>query len=298
MGEASNAPRAGQGRVVLVAGASGALGREVVNALGARGWRVRALTRNPARLAPLGEAIAETHTGDAMDAASLRGACDGVYGVVSCVGASVTPALGGWRSFGSVDTPANVNLIEEAERASVERFVYVSCHHDADMRSLDYVDAHERVVDRLRASSIGWAVVRPTGFFSALGALVDMAKRGPIVSFGPGEARSNPIHDADLAEVIAEALSSDEREIDAGGPDVLTRREIAELAFRAVGRKPSIWSAPAGLMRTMAFLMRPFHPRNAHLIAFFTEIYGRDLVAPARGKRRLEDHFAKLGRAS
>lgn len=280
---------------MLVAGASGALGREVVSALGDRGYRVRALTRDPRRLAPLGSAVAETHTGDALDAPSLRGACDGVHAVVSCAGASVSPSLRGWRKFGSVDTPANVNLIEEAERASIERFVYVSCHHTKEMRALDYVDAHERVVDRLRQSALGWTVVRPTGFFSALGALVDMARHGPIVSFGPGEARSNPIHDADLAAVIASALSGDEREIDAGGPDVLTRREIAELAFQAVGRRPWIVSAPAGLVRAVAFLLRPLHPRNAHLIAFFADIYGRDLVAPARGRRRLQDHFAELG---
>lgn len=283
----------GEGRLVLVAGASGALGREVVTKLHERGYRVRALTRDPRRIQAISSDIAEAHTGDALSPDSLRGACDGAHAVVSCVGASVTPSLRGWHRFGRVDTPANVNLIEAAERASVARFVYVSCHHTPEMRRLDYVDAHERVVDRLRQSSLRWAVVRPTGFFSALAQLVDMARRGPIFMFGPGEARSNPIADADLAEILAGAVERDEREIDAGGPDVLTRREIAELAFRAVERPASIRSLPHGLIRAMTLVMRPFHPRMSHLIAFFDDIYGRDLVAPVRGARRIDEHFRK-----
>src|SRR4051812_19469700 len=78
-------------KTVLVAGATGALGRHVVRELVARGHRVCALTRrsegaNLLALPP--EAIVRA---DALDARSLEGCCHGIDVVFSCVGASVSP---------------------------------------------------------------------------------------------------------------------------------------------------------------------------------------------------------------
>src|SRR5687767_3307891 len=104
---------------VLVAGATGALGRHVVAALRARAYPVRALTRDPARAARLlGLEPAALVRADALVPATLRGAADGAAVVFSCAGASVQPSLGhGRRSFTAVDHPANANLLAEARRA-------------------------------------------------------------------------------------------------------------------------------------------------------------------------------------
>ena len=279
-------------RTILVAGASGALGSHVVRALAARGWRVRAMARQPSRLQHLGAALTEEHTADALDPRTLRGACDGVDAVFSCIGASVRFSLsGGWRSYITVDTPANLHLLAAAMDAGVQRFVYVSTHHTPALATLGYVRAHEAVVEALRASTLDWAVVRPTGLFSALDTLLDLARRGPLPEFRDGSARSNPIADTDLADLCAAAVDGSPREQSVGGPEVLTRHAMGELAFAAVGRKAVFVPTHPALARAGSMLLRPMHPRMSHLAAFVAAVSTQDVIAPAVGTLRLDDYF-------
>lgn len=275
-------------RTVLVAGARGALGRRVVAHLAERGVRVRALVRGDGGGLPADVGV---HRGDALVAGSLRGACDGVDAVVSCVGASVLPGLKGWAPYSRVDLPANANLVECAVQAGVRRFVYLSTHHTPAMAGLDYVRAHEAVVDRLRASGLSWAVLRPTGYFSALALYVQMAAKGAVPVFGDGSARSNPVHDDDLAAACCDALDGGPAERTVGGPEVVSRLQMAELAFAAVGSPPRIRTAPLAAARVGSVLLRPFHPRMAHLMAFIGAISSQDVIADAVGTRTLGAFF-------
>jgi uncharacterized protein YbjT (DUF2867 family) len=279
-------------RTILVAGASGALGREIVRILAARGDRVRAIGRDPGRLAKLQGPGVETMVANASDPIALAPALEGVESVISALGNSTLPSLGlGWRGFGAVDTRLNVNLVDAARGAGAKKFVYVSVHHTPEMRRVAYIDAHERVVDHMRASGLEWAAVRPTGFFSAIGSFVDMAKKGLLPAFGEGGLRTNPIHDIDLAQICVEALDGDEREIPCGGPDALSRRRMAEMAFEALGRPVRTLHMPAWVLRLNGMLLRPFHPRIAQLMSFFAALATRELLAPARGTRGLAAYF-------
>ena len=281
---------------LLVAGITSTLGRRVAERALARGVRVRALVRDPARIpAALSPLLAGVVTGDARDRSAADAALTGCDAVFSCVGASVLPSLGrGWRGFGAVDWPANRNLVDAARAAGASRFVYVSVFHHPGMRRLAYVGAHERVVDHLRASGLDFAVLRPTGFHSALASFVDLAARGAIPEVARGAVRTNPIADEDLADLCDAALASSDPalEIACGGPEVLTRRVIGELAFAAAGRSPRFLPTPALLMRAAALIGRPFHPRIAQFAAFLAAISAVDLVAPAHGTQRLAGAFA------
>lgn len=296
-GAGAETTKGGEMETILVAGASGQLGRYVVHALKRHGYRVRALTREPARLREAlgGDGAAdEVVQADLCDAASLAGACDGVHGVIGCAGASMDlNAVRDRRSFADVDARGNANLLAEARRAGVRRFVYVSLHGGPAMAG-EYAAAHESFVAALGGSGIAHTVVRPTGFFSFLGEILRMAEkgRGPVI--GDGSARTNPIHEADLAEVCVAALTSDAREIAAGGPQTLTRREIVETAFAAAGRRPRILRVPVWIFRGVAVAARPFNPRLAALLAFGADVSQVDCVAPARGTRTLDAYFREL----
>jgi uncharacterized protein YbjT (DUF2867 family) len=287
-------------RKVLVAGATGALGRHVAAALAGRGWTVRALARDGERAKKV-PGVAEVHVGDALDRSSMAGAFDGVDVAFSCVGASIDPSpFKGWSSYLSVDLPANVNLIDAAKAAGVGRFVYVSLYCDDAMRAaLRYVDAHERVVDHLRASGLDGRVLRPTGFFSAFGMLFDLAKGGAAPLMGDGTARSNPIHDIDLADACADAVEGHTpAELSLGGPEVLTRREAIDLAFAALGRPPRVGAMPVGMVGAMCTLMRPFFPRAADITRFVAHVSAHDCVAPARGSRTLAAYYRERAASS
>jgi uncharacterized protein YbjT (DUF2867 family) len=286
---------------LLVVGATGSLGRAVAEVALARGADVRVLVRDPDRLAPALHARVEIVVGDARDRAAADRAAIGADTIFSCAGASVLPGFGrGWRGYGAVDWPLNRTLIDAAAAARARRFVYVSVFHPREMARVPYVAAHERVVDHLRAAGLEWGVVRPTGFFSAVGVFVDMARKGAIPEIGASaRIRTNPISDLDLADVCADAIDSAEPrlEIEAGGPEVVTRREIGELAFAAVGRTPKFRHIPSWIARAGSWMLRPLHPRMSQFASFVTALGAHDNVAPAHGARRLADDFAARARA-
>lgn len=270
---------------VLVAGASGALGREVVRALAGRGHEVVGLTRRAGALQglPASEIVA-----DAMDGDALRAAVDGVERVFSCLGAPVAPTLTPRKTYSKVDTPANGNLIRAARDAGAERFVYVGVAGSDDLAGLDYVDAHVAVEGALASSGLDYAVLRPTGFFSAFAEILPLAGKGPVPMFGDGGARSNPISDSDLAALCADAIDGafgGVREV--GGPEVLTRREIADMAREAVGQPPKVRRVPSWLARGMAWPLWLMSPRMAHILRFYVAVGEQDCVAEACGEQRL-----------
>ncbi|MBW2527547.1 MAG: SDR family oxidoreductase [Deltaproteobacteria bacterium] len=276
---------------VLVAGASGYLGRYVVRELRARGHYVRALVRTAAKVADLVDHIDEVVEGQITDPATLRHCCDDIDVVFSSVG--ITKQKEG-LTFEDVDYRGNANLLDEARGAGVTKFVYVSVCGGPKLRHLSIVDAHERFVDTLKAAGIGYAVIRPTGFFSDMGAYFDMAARGRVYVFGRGDSRINPIHGADLAVSCADALEGDAREIDVGGPQVLEVKEIAQLALAAHGKPSAITSLPLWLARLAVLLTRLFSRHQAELLAFITTMATTDVVAPATGRHTLAGHYEQL----
>ncbi|HEX8338817.1 MAG TPA: SDR family oxidoreductase [Pyrinomonadaceae bacterium] len=277
---------------VLVAGAGGRLGRHLLKELAARGYGVRAMVRDPCTMA--GEDL-DVFACDARNPESLAGACEGVQLVVSAMGGSLalryTPPKASYRD---VDLSANLNLLAEARRAGVRKFVYVSLYGAEALRGLAYVDAHEEFVAALRSSGMGHAVVRPTGFFYVFGEIFRMAARGRAFLVGDGRARTNPIHESDVARACADAVASDETELAVGGPEVYTRREATELAFRALGRPPKITSLPTGLVGTLIAPVKLLDRRLYDLLAFGVAVGTNDVVAPRYGTRSLAEYFRRM----
>jgi uncharacterized protein YbjT (DUF2867 family) len=282
---------------IVVAGATGALGREVVRALRDRGNRVRALVRDVARARTL--ELDEVHAADALDPGSLIGAFDGATHAFSSVGASVSSQPGAGRaSFLGVDVPAHRNLIAAARRAGVRRFVYVSAHTAPEKRDVAYFRAHAEVEDLLRSSGMRWGIARPTGLFTAFCEYLRLAAKGAVPELGSGTTRTNPIHPADVAEVCADLLQRDRDEArDVGGPEVLTRHQIVELAFEAVGRPVRVRRIPTAVARVASALAHPFHPRLAEIGQFLAAIHEMDVVAPPFGRRTLAAYFRERVRA-
>ena len=144
VGSAGGAPRARRaprraavagvaapGDLVLVAGASGGVGQLVTAKLLDRGYRVRALTRDPAKAATLfsGAPGLETATGDTRTPPTLVAALDGVSAIACCTGTTAFPSA---RWFGgngpkATDDEGVKNLVAAAAASpSLKRFILVS----------------------------------------------------------------------------------------------------------------------------------------------------------------------------
>ena len=275
-------------RRILVAGSTGYLGGFVCRELEARGHFVRALARSPEKLGRLRDSLDEIVEAEITRPETLGRVCDGIEVVFSSVG--ITRQRDG-LTYRDVDYQGNKNLLDAALRAGVQKFVYVSVANGARLRHLEIVDAHEAFIEELEASGIAHTVVRPTGYFSDMGEVFEMARRGRVWLIGSGANRVNPIHGADLAVVCADAIESADREIAAGGPQTLTWREVARLAFEAHGRPGSVTCIPERLMWPVVRLVRLFNRHQGELLAFFTTMATTDVVAPPTGTRTLAEHF-------
>lgn len=284
-------------RRIVIGGATGYLGRYLVRSAHARGYRVRALARSEARLGPVRPLCDEVFVAEATRPDTLAGLCDGADFVVSSLG---NRTLARKPDCFDVDFQANMNLLARAREAGVSQFVFVSVLGGAEARGrVPQIEARERVVDALRAGAPAWTIIRPSGFFNDMAEVLAMAKRGRVWIPG-GSARFNPIHGADLAEVCLDAVGNAEaygREIPAGGPDVMTLREIGALAFEALGKPPRISAIPPWMLTAMGTAVRPFNVNLASLILMMSALATSDAGCDAYGTHRLRDFFHEIAAA-
>jgi uncharacterized protein YbjT (DUF2867 family) len=277
---------------VLVAGATGYLGRFVCKEFKDRGYFVRALVRSSKKLDGLWDSTDEIVEAQITQPETLENVCDGIDVVFSSVGITKQK---GRLTFRDVDYQGNKNLLEVALREGVRKFVYVSAFNGPNLRHLDIIDAHEAFVDELKTSGIDHAVLRPTGYYSDMGEVLDMARKDRVWLIGSGRSRVNPIHGSDLAVACADAMDSDATEIDIGGPQIMTWEGVAALAFEVLDKPVRVSHVPAWMMWSVVRVVRLFNRHQGELLAFFTTMATTDVVAPSTGTHTLEAHYQSLG---
>jgi uncharacterized protein YbjT (DUF2867 family) len=194
-----------------------------------------------------------------------------------------------------VDYQANMNLLQDAQKSGVKKFIYVSVLNGGNLRYLRICDAKERFVDELKASGLEYCIIRPNGFFSDMAEFFEMAKKGRIYLFGKGVLKTNPIHGKDLATVCVDAINEGDKEVLVGGPETLTHQEIALSAFDVLGSKPKITYIPEWMRASVLKLLKLFTGSKTYgPIEFFMTVMAIDMVAPEYGKYTLKEHFAKM----
>jgi len=280
---------------ILVAGATGYLGRHVVKTFKDRGFWVRALGRSASSLAVVEKHTDESFIGELTDPDSVAGLCDGIDVVFSSIG--ITRQKDG-LTYRDVDYQANRNLLTLAETSGVSKFMYVHVLNAEKLQHVALIKAKQAFVDDLKQSSLDHTVICPSGFFSDMEEFLSMARSGRVYLFGNGENRINPIHGADLAEVCADALEREDRQIDVGGPEVLTYREIAELAFNVLGQREKITRIPKSLVSATVGALRWLTPARIYgPVQFMASVMTMDVIGQPHGKRRLANHFRRCSGA-
>ena len=274
---------------IIVAGATGYLGRHIIKELQFRGLPFQAIARNTEKLQKMGLSPGQIISAEVTKAETLEGVLHGADVLISTVG--ITRQKDG-LSYMDVDYQANMNLLHEAKAAGVSKFIYVSVIGGEQMRHLKIMEAKEKFVDALKLWGMDYAVIRPNGFFSDMKDFLEMAKKGRVYLFGHGEFKLNPIHGADLANTVLDAIDSDQKEVEAGGPDILSQNEIAALALQAWKRPVKISHIPAWVQKVLLGLMRTFTSSKTYgPFEFFLSMMARDNVAPRYGVHRLEQFF-------
>ena len=278
---------------VLVAGASGGVGKAIIQELNQHHYPIRALVRNQAKLGH--QAVNEVWLADARDPAALTGACDKIEVVISALGGSLQ--LGrteGKATYWDVDYQANKNLLAEAQQAGVRKFIYVSVFKADQVKGSAYFEAHAAFEEELKRAGLDYAIVRPTGIYYIFEEFVKLARRGIVPLFGDGSAHTNPIDEHDVARVCVAAIDAAQNVYDIGGPEVFTRRAISELCFHVLGKKPRFIKYPIGLMRLLIQPLKLFDQRLYDLLDFAILVNNTDFVAPCGGENKLENYLKHL----
>src|SRR5687767_9391227 len=228
--------------MILVAGATGVLGSEIVQRLRTRGKRVKALVRvtsAPEKVARLEAVGAEIVRGDLKDRASLDKAVRDVEAVISTVTTILTSQPG--DSFAATDGAGTMALIDAARSAGVRHFVFVS--FDTSKVPDSPLTAAKRDVERhLERSGMPWTVLQPGLFMESwLGPFLfaDPAA-GTAKVYGKGDQAIRYVAVADVAEVAVRTLTvpgARNATIRFGGPEPVSQRDAVRIFEKEFGKR-------------------------------------------------------------
>ncbi|HUR00449.1 MAG TPA: SDR family oxidoreductase [Gemmatimonadaceae bacterium] len=235
--------------MILVAGATGVLGSEIVRRLISRGEKVRALVRAtsvPEKVAKLETLGAEVVRGDLKDPASLEGACDGVKAVVSTVTTILTAQPG--DSFEATDGNGNKALVDAARKTGVRKFVFVSFDVEKTPDA-PLTNAKREAEEHLQASGLDYTILRPSLFMESwFGPMLfaDPAA-GTAKIYGSGMQKLRYVAVADVAELVVQSLSNPAARnaiIPFGGPEEISQRDAVRIFEEAFGRPFNVIEIP------------------------------------------------------
>jgi uncharacterized protein YbjT (DUF2867 family) len=258
--------------VILLVGATGMLGSRIAERLRARGISFRALVRPGSDASWLEALGVEVARGDLRDPASLRDALAGIRTVITTATA-ISRALAGDKTatVRDVDERGNANLVEAAEAAGVERFVFVSFTFPPSLARSPLGAAKRATRERLAGSPMREVVVQPD-MFQEIWLSKDVGldwEAGKVQIFGKGETPHAYVAVDDVAKATVQlALHEDPpRELEVGGPEALTREQVVERFEQTSGRQIKRRHIPRLMLRAGSVALRRVKPVQASLMA-------------------------------
>lgn len=270
--------------IVFVTGGTGALGVPTIDALVARGHRVRALARTPASATALRAAGADPVPGSLFDRDTLRAAIGEARAVLHLATriapASVAWRRSAWRENDRIRVEGTRNLVHCA-LATADVLVYPSfapiyadggarwLSHGAPLAPTDVLESTvlaEALVHGFTTAGRRGVVLRMAGVYgphsAATRTALDLGRRGVSPFVGRAEAYQPLVWDEDAAAALVSAVETPHLSgtFDVVDDEPLTRAQLAAALASAVGRR-AVWRPPTPLVRValgrrMAFLLR------------------------------------------
>lgn len=243
-------------KTVLVTGATGRQGGAVVRHLQPKGWRLRALTRNPDSYAAkqLARQGVELAQGDLDDPGSLERAARGVYGIYS--------VQDFWTVGARREVQQGKNLADAAKNVGVEHFVYSSVGGAERRTGITHWETKWEVEEYIRSLKLPATVLRPVSFMETYHILeveVGLLK-GKLADPIRGEKPYQTIATDDIGRFVALAFERPKEfiglELEIAGSE-LTNVQVAEVFSRVLNRPVKFKKLPMLIVKL--FLGKEFY---------------------------------------
>lgn len=281
---------------IVLAGAFGNLGAEILKALVAAGHEVVAADLREGNIAGI-EGKYAFKAIDATNPETLKGICDGAEMIISTVG--LTGASTKVTSY-DIDLQGNLNLLNEAKAAGVKKFNYISVI-SCDEPGADKVPMlHAKFLfeQALKKSGLEYIIHRPTGYFYDIAKVfkpyIDKGEMQLLKGFGG--VKANVIDCHDFAKFIVDTLGEVNVTYNVGGKETYTYEEMAQMCFDAAKKPLKIKWAPIWLFGILANLPM-IKKAGKHDIILFSkwtlshDLVGDTMVGEGSFKKYLNEYF-------
>ncbi len=250
--------------MILVTGATGRTGNQIVRVLRSAGLDTRCLVRKGSEYYWLNDTGASYFFGDLRDPVSLNRALRDVKHLIVASGVRLESTD---NHHGNVTQDGHIALFDAAKARGVAKVVFISCmgvaHPEATgMRHLKAAEDH------LIASGLPYTILRP-GLYAAN--FADLARRvehnGSTFLPGRPDVRVSPVHGRDLALLALACLEHPDARnqiLEVGGAETVTVKEAFDLACSVAGLEPHSWPMPPAALRVASGLLRPLGRRWQH----------------------------------
>lgn len=234
---------------VVLAGAFGKLGSDILKSLISKNYEVVALDLVTREIPEIKDKYQEKII-DVTDKETLNGVCDGADVVITTVG--LVKASATVTNY-DIDYQGNLNLLNEAKKANVKKFLYVSvlkCDSDPKVPMLD---AKYKFEEELKKSGLEYVIFRPTGYFYDIAKVfMPMIAKGQVTLLGKKPVYANVIDTSDLADFITNHIKDTNKTYNIGGTETYSYEEIAKMFFNAAKKPVVINRAPKWLFTVLA----------------------------------------------
>ncbi|MBR1797732.1 MAG: SDR family oxidoreductase [Clostridiales bacterium] len=263
---------------VVLAGAFGHLGSDILKSLVKAGHDVVAadmVTREIEGLTGFTPVKIDMTNKD-----SLSGLCDGADVVITTVGLTKTSAT---VTAYDIDWGANKNLVDEAKKAGVKNFAYISVIKADQAPDVPMLDAKAKLEKYLKESGLTWVIFRPTGYFYDIAhVFMPMIEKGKVTLLGKNPVRANVVDTPDFADFIVEHMCDGNKVYNVGGKETYTYEEFANMFFAAAGKEPVIKTAPVWLFDVLAWVNKLKKNGKDAIIKFSKFTLTNDLVGDTK----------------
>jgi NADH dehydrogenase len=252
--------------MIIITGATGFVGEEIVKQARFAGYSVRAIVRDPQRALWLAERYGvELFHGNVLYTPSIEGAMQDAKCVIHLVG-----IIREWKenTFERVHVQATKHVIDEAKKAGVKRFLHMSALGTRENAPSRYQQTKWAGEDCVRKSGMAWTIFRPSFIYGpkdkAINTLAKLVQRLPFVPvLGDGNTKIQPISVANVGRAFVGAIRNDEsvnRVYDLCGPEAFTWNELYEKLQGILGTRKPKWHLPMPIARAQAALFEKILP--------------------------------------